>query len=185
MSVTQVDGTPAPPGGRYPMLRAGGAFLVCVGLGLIGGIAFSGAAPVNFGVFYAGAAAGVIALCFAGRLSTGTPTRLQIAALAGAVLLELLLFAVQGRMLPRGTEEHVRWLWISGIVGVHFLPMAISFGPRFAVLGLACILNAVLGLLATSVPYEVFGLVDGALKLGFGAWSLVGAARSPSTSSFK
>ena len=156
------------------MLPAGGAFLVCVGLGLLGGIAFSGAALVNFNVFYAGVAAGVIALCFAGRLSTGTPTRLQIAALAGAVLLELLLLAVQGRTLPRGTEEHVRWLWISGIVGVHFLPMAISFGPRFAVLGAACILNAALGLLAASVPYEVFGLVDGALKLGFGAWSLAG-----------
>src|SRR4249920_201679 len=108
MSAAQLESSLPPPGHRYPMLPAGGAFLVCVGLGLLGGIAFGGAAPVNFSVFYAGVAAGVIALCFAGRLSTGTPTRLQIAALAGAVLLEVLLFAVQGRTLPRGTAEHVR-----------------------------------------------------------------------------
>ncbi|HZF28398.1 MAG TPA: DUF6609 family protein [Gammaproteobacteria bacterium] len=106
MTIARVEGVP--PTQRYPMLPAGGAFLVCVGLGLIGGIAFSGAAPVNFKVF---------------------------------------------------------------------LPMAISFGPRFAVLGLACILNAALGLLAASIPYEVFGLVDGALKLGFGAWSLASSFR--------
>lgn len=177
MSAGQIAAPLPPRRGRYPLRPAGGAFLVCVGLGLIGAIAFSGPALVSYNVFYAGAAAGVIALCFARRLSTGSPTRLQIAALAVAVLLEVVLLVAQGRLLPRGTAENVRWLWVLAIVGVHFLPMAISFGPRFALLGVACILNAALGLLAPRVPFDVSGLVDGALKVGFGAWWLWGGKR--------
>jgi hypothetical protein len=52
-----------------------------------------------------------------------------------AIALEIILFNVQGRMLPQGTDESVRWMWISMIVGAHFLPMAISFGPRLLLLG--------------------------------------------------
>ena len=163
-----------PATARYPMLRAGGAFLVFIGLGLIGGIAFSGSALVNYNVFYVGAAAGVVSLFFARRLSTGRATRIQIFALVGAILLEVILFIVMGRTLPPGTAEHVRWLWVSAIVGVHFIPMSLCFGPRFFVLGAACIANAGLGLLAAGIPYELFGLVDGILKVGFGVWSLWG-----------
>jgi len=91
--------------------------------------------------------------------------------MAGAILLELGLFVAMGRTLPAGTAEHIRWLWVSMIVGVHFLPMSICFGPRFAVLGLGCITNATVGLLMPSIPFELFGLIDGALKVGFGVWS--------------
>jgi hypothetical protein len=156
------------------MLRAGGAFLVFIGLGLIGAIAFSGDALVNYNVFFAGAAAGVLSLFFARHLSTGSPTRIQLFALAGAIFLEAFLFAMMVRVLPRGTEEHVRWLWVSVIVGVHFVPMSICFGPRFLTLGVLCIANAAVGLLLAGVPYEVFGVVDGALKLGVGVWSFWG-----------
>jgi Family of unknown function (DUF6609) len=161
------------PSHRYPMLRAGGLFLILIGVGLIGAIAFSGDALINYNVFFAGAAAGIVSLFFAGRLSTGRPARLQVLALAAAILLEGPLFVAMGRTLPPGTAEHVRWLWASAIVGVHFLPMSICFGPRFAVLGVACIANAALGLLASAVPYEFFGLVDGALKVGFGIVSFL------------
>jgi hypothetical protein len=85
------------------------------------------------------------------------------------------LFVVMGHALPRGTSEDVRWLWVLMIVGVHFVPMAVSFGPIFALLGGACIANAALGLLLPTAPYELFGFVDGALKVVVGAWAL----RSP------
>jgi Family of unknown function (DUF6609) len=165
-----------PIGPPYPMLRAGGAFLVFIGLGLVGAIAFSGSALVNYNVFFGGAAAGVLALFFARPLSLGRPTRVQVVALAAAILLEVALFIAMGRTLPPNTEEHVRWLWVSAVVGVHFLPMALSFGPRFFVLGTLCICNAAVGLLASSLPYEIFGIVDGMLKVGFGIWSLAGSA---------
>lgn len=176
MSTAHAERSLPPLRYRYPMLRAGGAFLVFVGLGLIGAIAFSSAALVNYNVFYAGAALGVISLTFSRRLSTGRPTRMQIGALVGAIVLEVALLAAMGRVLPPGTDESVRWLWVSAIVGIHFLPMSICFGPRFLVLGVACIVNAGLGLLMPELPYELFGLLDGVLKVSFGVWSLVGKA---------
>jgi len=96
---------------------------------------------------------------FASKLSLGTPTRIQIGALVAAVAPEIILFNVQGRMLPQGTDQSVRWMWISMIVGVHFLPMAISFGPRLLVLGIICISVAVAGLSLPGVPSEAFLLM--------------------------
>ena len=152
------------------MVRSGGLFLILIGLGLLGALAFSGAALVNYGVFYVGAGLAVLSLFFASRFSFGTPRRLQISALAAAVTLQAVLFIAMARVLPPGTAEHVKWLWVSIIVGIHFLPMALCFGPRFLLLGAALIVNAGVGLWLAAVPYEVFGVVDGLLKVGMGVW---------------
>jgi hypothetical protein len=163
----------------YPMARGGGMFLVLIGAGLIAAIAISGDALVNNRVFFVGIGAATISLFFAGHWSKESPSRLQIAALMFAIALQVVLLAVMGRTLPRGTAEHVRWLWVSMIVGIHFLPMALSFGPRMLLLGTACIANAVLGLLLQDLPYEIFGVLDGCLKVGFGLWLF--APQPPST----
>ena len=143
-----------------------------VGAGLLAAIAASGDAPVSFGVFYAALAAALLSLLFARRVSFGAPTPLQIGALIFAVSLEGALFVLQARLLPHGTPEEVRWLWVSLIVGVHFLPMAVAFGPRMLLLGGGLITTALVGLSLPSVPYEVFGIVDGTLKVTFGTWLL-------------
>jgi hypothetical protein len=155
---------------QYPMSPAGGLFIALVGAGLIAAVGFSGAALVNYIVFFVGSGLGIMALLFAGRLSIGKPTRIQIFTLAAAIVLELALFIIMGRMLPPGTGESVRWKWVSMIVGVHFLPMAISFGPRLLVLGAFCIVISISGLFLSNVPSELFLLLDGAAKLLFGLW---------------
>ena len=153
-----------------------------IGAGMLAGIAASDDAPVNFGVFYAALGAALLSLLFAGRLSLGDATPFQIGALIFAVSLQGALIALQARLLPPGTPEEIRWLWVSLIVGVHFLPMAFAFGPRMLLLGGGCIATALLGLSLPSVPYEVFGIVDGMLKVAVGAWllatkpAIVGAA---------
>jgi uncharacterized protein DUF6609 len=156
----------------YPMARRGGLFLVLIGAALIAAIALSGHALVSYPVFFAGLGVAILSLFVSGRLSDGRPTRAQLVALAAAIALEAALFAVVPRMLPPGTQESVRWLWVLMIVGVHFLPMAVSFGPLFLLLGGACISNAALGLLLPEVPFELFGLVDGALKVFVGVGTL-------------
>jgi len=156
------------------MRPAGGVFLICIGAGLIGAIVFSGAALVNYGVFFAGAALGVASLVLVSRSSTERPTRVQIAALNVAIALEVLLFVAMGRMLPPGTSEHVRWLWVSAIVGIHFLPMSLAFGARFLLLGGLCVANAAAGLVFSHIPYEPFGLIDGVLKVSVGVWCVSG-----------
>ena len=154
---------------RYPMARRGGLFLVLIGASLIAAIALGGDELVSYPVFFAGLGLAVVSLFVSGRLSDGRPTRAQLLALAVALALEVVLFAILPRVLPPGTSEPVRWLWVLMIVGVHFLPMAVSFGPLFLLLGGACISNAALGLLLPEVPFELFGFVDGALKLLVGA----------------
>jgi hypothetical protein len=170
---SSVDTDGGAPRAPYPMARRGGLFVALLGAGLILAIAVSGDALVNYAVFYAGAGLATLSLFFSRRLSSGKPTRLQFAALAAAIALEVALFLVLGQALPPGAGEHVLWLWALMIVGVHFVPMGICFGPVFALLGGACIANAALGLLLPTVPYELFGLVDGALKVVVG----VGMAR--------
>jgi len=165
---------------RYPMARRGGLFLVLIGAGLIAAIALSGDALVSYPVFFAGLGLAVLSLLVSGRLSDGPPTRAQLLALVAALALEVALFAMLPRVLPPGTPESARWLWVLIIVGVHFVPMAVSFGPLFLLLGGACISNAALGLLLPEVPFELFGLVDGAFKLFVGVGSL--RTRSASTS---
>ena len=153
---------------RYPMARGGGLFLVLIGAGLVAAIALSGDSLVSYAVFFAGAGLAILSLFLSGRLADGAPTRAQLLALAAAIALEVTLFALLPRVLPPGTPEPVRWLWVLMIVGVHFLPMTVSFGPLLLLLGGACISNAALGLLLPEVPFELFGFVDGALKLVVG-----------------
>jgi hypothetical protein len=154
----------------YPIARSGGLFLLIVGAGLLAALALSGGALVSYNVFFAAVAVATLSLLFARRVSFGSPTRLQVGALVFALTLEGALFGLMGRLLPPGTEEQIRWLWVSVIVGVHFIPMAICFGPRMLVLSGGCIATAVVGLMMPGVPYEVFGVVDGMLKVAVGAW---------------
>ena len=157
---------------RYPMARRGGLFLVLVGAGLIAAISLGRDTLVSYPVFFAGLGVAVLSLFLSGRLSDGRPTRAQLLALAAALLLEAVLFALLPRLLPPDTSERVRWLWVLTIVGVHFLPMAVSFGPLFWLLGGACISNAALGLLLPEVPFALYGVIDGALKVFVGVGSL-------------
>jgi len=147
----------------YPMVRAGGLFLMIFGAGIIINLFFKGA-------FIMGSVLAVMSLMFSKKLSFGKPRRFQIIALLFAVLLEIILFFIMAQVLPADVAESVRLMWILLIVGAHFLPMAISFGPRFGILGLLCILNALAAMVLIGAINELFLLVDGALKFGFGVW---------------
>ena len=152
------------------MAPSGGLFLAIIGLGLIAAVVFSGDRLADLRIFFVGLGFGVVALMCAGRFSLGKPSRVQIAALVGAIVLEFVLFNVQGRMLPRETDESVRWMWINMIVGVHFLPMAVSFGPRLLLLGAICIAISIGGLSFPGLPREVLLLLDAMAKLVVGVW---------------
>ena len=55
------------------------------------------------------------------------------------------------------------------IVGAHFLILGASHGPVCAVLAIVCMINAIIGLRATSVDFRVFWGIDGARKVIAGA----------------
>lgn len=147
----------------YPLVRSGGLFLILIGAGIVIDVALSGA-------FIVGTVFAIISLMFAKVLSFGKPTRIQIVALAFAIILEIVLLIIMVNVLPAGIAVPVRLMWVLMIVGVHFLPMAVCFGPRFAIVGVLCIVNGLAGLILSNVSSDLFLLVDGILKVGFGLW---------------
>jgi|SRR5690606_29130616 len=147
----------------YPMVRAGGLFLLFIGAGIIINVFLRGA-------FLVGIVLAIISLIFSKTLSFGKPKRFQIMALFFAMALEMVLFFIMFQVLPADTDGSVRLMWILLIVGTHFLPMSISFGSRFGILGMLCIVNALTALVLFGAVNEIFLLVDGALKFGFGIW---------------
>lgn len=165
---------------RYPLRRAGGLFLAFMGSGIGLGVAFRGRDPINVPVLLAGAAIAMLSLVFARRWTAARPRRTQVAALLGAIALELGLFVLLGLFVPVTPQSDPRLWWLSAltIVGVHFLPMGLTFGPEVAALGVLCTINAVAGLVFPDLAFSGTVLLDGALKLGFGAWLILAASRS-------
>lgn len=147
----------------YPLVRSGGSFLILIGAGIVVNLAISGA-------FVIGMVLALVSLLFAKKLSLGKPSRIQIVALILAMVLEMVLLIVMVNVLPIGIDSQIRMMWILIIVGVHFLPMSVSFGPRFALLGLLCMLNGFVCLQLNDISSDLFLVIDGILKVGFGLW---------------
>jgi hypothetical protein len=165
---------------RYPLRRAGGLFLAFMGFGTGLGVAFRGRDAINVPVLLAGAAIAMLSLVFARRWTAARPSRTQRAALLGGIALELGLFVLLGYFGPPTPQSDPRLWWLSAltIVGVHFLPMGLTFGPEVAALGVLCTINAVAGIVFPDVPFSGTALLDGTLKVVFGAWLFLAASRS-------
>jgi uncharacterized protein DUF6609 len=98
--------------------------------------------------------------------------------LGGSILLELGLIGYVVTIY-KGAGERVLMLAILLAVGIHFLPMALAFGPLCAALGVSTIANASLGLrVLRAAPLKYLWLTDGILKMAFGAFmfSIPGAS---------
>ena len=112
---------------------------------------------------------------FARRLtrSLGKPTRTQVMALVGAIVLEFastgVVFYFFRNDFASGSRLRGFWLWILLVVGSHFLIIAVAQGPWMLLLGGLCILNAIAGLLLPNVPLVIFWFMDGALKMLIGS----------------
>lgn len=151
----------------YPLVRGGGLFLIIVGVGIIaGGVVprFRGVALAVFGLI-----AAVLTASFARQLAApfGTPTALQVWSLIGAVVLELALIPLVVRRLRHEGSRAVT-LAVLLVVGLHFLPMALAFGPLMLVLSLSVCLISVSGFLVARLPLSMLWLLDGGAKLGVG-----------------
>lgn len=156
----------------FPMIRAGGLFILLVGVGVLLGGAFASHRKLLLAL--AAAAASVAVANFAVQLTRpfGTPSASQIGALAGAVALEAVLVRVAIVRYRRSPERDLL-LAILLAVGIHFIPMALAFGPLCAPLGACAVANAGTGLwFVRRAPLRCFWIVDGALKVCFGAWML-------------
>jgi hypothetical protein len=155
------------------MVRAGGLFILVMGVGVVLGGLFPRGRKV---LLAAGGAAATIAITVgAAALSAplGVPTRLQLWFLFGAIVAEAVLIGLAvARYKDRG--ERALLLVILFVVGLHFLPMAVAFGPFCAALGVAASANAAAGLwFKPSLPLNGLWVTDGLIKIAFGALMLL------------
>ena len=157
----------------YPLIRGGGLFLMIIGAMIIAGTPLPGARNVlvAVGLALAGIATAIAAPSLARPL--GVPTWQQILALAGSVLLETILVPLVVRRVQHLGERTII-LSVFLVIGLHFLPMTLAFGPIIGFLGILTILNASAGLwLRPTMGLSILWFFDGLLKLACGATMLV------------
>lgn len=149
----------------FPMIRAGGAFLIIAGFFFAIGWIF----PRLFGLFMTLAfGAGFMAAYTVLQLppDLGPVGVAHWSVLAFAIALEAVALVWMYRVVK---EERRSDAWVLIIVGLHFAPMAVILGPLALALAAATTLNGVLALRAAATPILPFGLIDSGLKVGFGA----------------
>lgn len=152
----------------FPMIRAGGLFILIMGAGVILG----GLWPRRrIALLMAGGAGATLAIILTADLLTrplGVPTRIQFWALAAAIALEIMLIRVVVARYKRAGERPFL-LAILFVVGLHFLPMAITFGPLCAALGFCAMANAAIAFRTSrDISLNRVWIIDGVLKLSFG-----------------
>jgi hypothetical protein len=150
------------------MVPAGGLFIAIMGLGVLLGSLFPNKRDF---LLISGFVVAIVGLViFGGRLMApfGNPTRLQLWFLFGSIALEIVLFRF-GMVKYRQTSERSARLASLFIVGVHFLPMAVAFGPLCLALGVVLCLCSGVGLwFRPDLPLSGLWAADGLLKITFG-----------------
>jgi hypothetical protein len=157
----------------YPLIRGGGIFLIIIGAMIIAGALLPRARNilVAAGLAFASIVTAIAAPGLARPL--GAPSWQQIFVLAGAVLLEMILIQVVVRYVYHLGERTII-LSVLLVVGLHFLPMAVAFGPIIAILGILTILNVGAGLwLRPNMNLSILWFFDGVLKLACGIIMMV------------
>ena len=151
----------------YPLIRGGGAFLICVGTGLLLGWLLPRLwKPFAIGSGVAGLAAIGLSLVLP---SLGRPSPAHLMALVGAVAVELgLIYLIVVTL--RGRDERTLTLAMLFAVGLHLAIMGLAFGPLIAILGLLTSTNAGAALRFRMIPLQLAGAVDAVLKIAFGVW---------------
>lgn len=157
----------------FPLLHAGGLFLLIVGAAIaLGALVFRRRYLV---LAIAACAGAVVLIMFSRALSApyGAPTTLQTSALAAAVFVEGLLFAV---LMPRvgARGERARTLAVLAIVAFHFAIMTPAFGPAIFLLAVANGANVALAWRARPYPLPWVWAVDGVMKAAAGGFMLAG-----------
>lgn len=157
----------------FPLVRAGGLFILIMGIGVVLGAIFQGIRRL---LLVLGAAVATLAIIlFAARLSApfGPPTRTQLWFLFGSIAAEAFLVRL-AVALYREAGERSLLLAILFAVGLHFLPMAVAFGPVCALMGATLCACSGVGLWSRpNLPLNGLWAADGIIKIGFGATMLL------------
>lgn len=157
----------------YPTIRIGGLWFLWIGVVIILASLLTFGQTFNGPIFALGFILGIGGILINRRvrasLAFGETSKRQRTAMWAGVGLQAVLFIILANGFPN-LDPRTFWLAALIIVGIHLFPFSLLHGPRAAFLGVLCIASAVLGVLLIGVPFWVFGVIDGVLKLLFGLW---------------
>jgi hypothetical protein len=158
----------------YPLMRGGAVLFILVGLGIviggIGGRRWMLPSLIVGAILAVATMAGlsITKVIFAGL---GSPPIMHWIIMGVAFGVEIILVNyVVFTIKDRNSRQF--WLWMLIVVGAHFLIFTFSHGPLAGLLGVICIINALIGFRLKNINYRVFWVIDGFLKIGMGAWML-------------
>lgn len=156
---------------EYNTQRTCGLWLVYIGLIIIlstitGGKLFIQPYLLGFG-FFIGYFVIFVFPYVNQKLSYGQNSKFQDRMDNIAVILNIILCTFCGLFIGFG-DLRLLWLCIFIAVGIHFFGFYFSQGKIMLLLGTLTIVNALTGLFLISVPFIVFALVDGIVKISFG-----------------
>lgn len=156
---------------KYPTQRTSGVWLVYIGLIIILATAVGGdllVQPYVIGIGYALGFFFILALPFVNRrLAYGENTKFQERFDNLAIVLNFVLCTLCGLYIGF-SDLRLLWLCLFIAIGVHFVLFYFSQGGWMLVLAALTTANAALGLILTDVPFFIFAVVDGTLKIGVG-----------------
>ena len=154
---------------HFPMVRAGGLFILIVGVAILAGALLP--SKRSFLLILGFIVASVMIVLLAARLAApfGNPAPVQLWFLFGAIAFEFVLIRF---MNARYRQKGERALLLATLfaVGLHFLPMAVAFGPMCFALGLVlCAWSGIGVWFGLNLPLDLFWGMDGVFKIAFGA----------------
>ncbi|WP_203332112.1 DUF6609 family protein [Planococcus beigongshangi] len=156
---------------HYNTQRTCGVWLIYIGLiiiasALTGGEFFIQPAVLGIGFFIGYIL--IFAFPFVNRkLAYGQNTKFQDRMDNLSMLLNVILCTLCGLLIG---FEHPRVVWLAILiaVGIHFIGFYFSQGKLMILLAVLTIINGALGLVLTTVPFLVFAVIDGSIKIIIG-----------------
>ncbi|MBV1756459.1 MAG: hypothetical protein KMY55_01325 [Dethiosulfatibacter sp.] len=87
----------------------------------------------------------------------------------GDISLFPLMFIMGGSFIPSGDWRMV-WLGTLIATGIHFLLFIPVHGRSMLYLSALCTILPIIGIVFRDIPFLVFGILDGVVKIGFGLY---------------
>ena len=152
--------------------RVCGIWLIWVSVVILIGTLFGGSQKINMIIFNIGYFLGFVLILGNKRIynkfAFGPPSKFQNnMTLLSIILMFILLVGMGGQFFA---TQNYRMIWLSAFlaIGIHFFPFATVHGKIMSPLAILVSINAILGMVFSSIPFSIFAYIDVTIKTLFG-----------------
>ena len=152
--------------------RVCGIWLIWVSVVILIGTLFGGSQKINMIIFNIGYFLGFVLILGNKRIynkfAFGPPSKFQNnMTLLSIILMFILLVGMGGQFFA---TQNYRMIWLSAFlaIGIHFFPFSTVHGKIMFPLAILVSINAILGMVFSSIHFSVFAYIDVTIKTLFG-----------------